>query len=175
MQIKDKDFELYIKELDIQKAVSRLAERINSDYEGKNLIFIGVLNGSFMFASDLLKQIHLPCEISFIKVSSYKGVSSIGKVHELIGLNNDLKGKHVVILEDIVDTGLTLDKIYSMIEHDEPDSLEVSCLLFKPDAFEGKRAPKYFGLEIPNEFVVGYGLDYLEEGRNSKEIYKLKE
>jgi hypoxanthine phosphoribosyltransferase len=172
--IKDKTFEPYISEEQIQEAVKRLATKINADYSGKELFFLGVLNGSFMFCADLLKEVTLPCEISFVKVASYEGTGSKGHVDELIGLVSDLKGKDVIILEDIVDTGLTLQKIYSMIDHDEPKSLEVATLLFKPDAFQGVKAPKYIGLEIPDNFVVGYGLDYDGFGRNSSTILKLK-
>lgn len=175
MQIEDKEFELYIRSEEIQKAITSVAQRIKDDYQDKDVIFVGVLNGAFMFVSDLLKQIDFKCEVSFIKVASYDGTFSTGKVHELIGLVNDIKNKHVIILEDIVDTGLTLDKIFSMIDHDEPSSVEVATLLYKPNAFNGKHEPKYVGLEIPNDFIVGFGLDYLEFGRNSKDIYKLKE
>ena len=175
VQIKDKDFELFLSEAEIQTEISKLAVRINKDYAGKDVIFLGILNGAFMFIADLLKGIDLDCEVSFIKVSSYKGTSTTGNVHELIGLVNSLKDKHVLIVEDIVDTGLTLDKIYSMIDHDEPSSLEVVSLLYKPESFKGKHPPKYFGFKIPNKFVVGYGLDYLEHGRNTAAIYKLTE
>lgn len=174
MIIKDKTFEPYIAEQQIEEAVRSLAAKINADYSGKNLFFLGVLNGSFMFCADLLKQIAHPCQISFVKVASYEGTGSKGHVDELIGLVSDLKGKDVIILEDIVDTGLTLQKIYSMIDHDEPKSLEVATLLFKPDAFQGKQAPKYVGIEIPDDFVVGYGLDYDGFGRNIPSILKLK-
>lgn len=174
MQIKDKEFELYIKSDEIQKAITKVAQQIENDYQNKDVIFVGVLNGAFMFVSDLLKKINFDCEISFIKVASYQGTASTGKVHELIGLVNDIKNKHVIILEDIVDTGLTLNKIYSLIDHDDPSSLEVATLLYKPNAFSGKHPPKYVGIEIPNQFIVGYGLDYLELGRNTEDIYKLK-
>lgn len=175
VQIKDKKFELYISENEIQKSIQKVAARINTDYKGEEIIFVGVLNGAFMFAADLMKDINLECEISFVKVTSYKGTSSTGKVHELIGLTTDIKDKHVVILEDIVDSGLTLSKLYSMIDHNSPKSVEVATLLYKPDAFKGKYPPKYFGLEIPNKFIVGYGLDYLELGRNTRDIYQIKE
>ncbi|WP_317045815.1 hypoxanthine phosphoribosyltransferase [Brumimicrobium salinarum] len=175
MQIKDKSFELYISEKEIQDAIKEVAGKINSDYKNEEVVFVGVLNGSFMFASDLMKEVDLPCEISFVKVQSYKGVSSTGKVHELIGLTTDIKDKHVVIVEDIVDSGLTLSKIYSMIDHHAPKSVQVATLLYKPTAFKGKIPPKYFGLEIPNKFIVGYGLDYLEEGRNTRDIYQIIE
>lgn len=175
VQIKDKDFELFISETEIQSEISKLAARINEDYAGKDVVFLGILNGAFMFISDLLKGIDLECEVSFIKVSSYKGTSTTGNVHELIGLMSSLKDKHVLIVEDIVDTGLTLNKIYSLIDHDEPSSLEVVSLLYKPDSFKGNHPPKYFGFSIPNKFVVGYGLDYSEYGRNTAAIYKLIE
>jgi hypoxanthine phosphoribosyltransferase len=175
VRIKDKTFELFISEIEIERAVKQIAERLTQDYSGKEVIFVGVMNGAFMFVADLLKKIPFDCEVSFVKLASYHGMQTSGSVHELIGLVNNLYGKHVVILEDIVDTGLTLDKIYSMIDADVPASLEVACLLYKPSAFLGKHAPKYVGIEIENVFVVGYGLDYDEFGRNTKEIYKLKE
>ena len=175
MQIKDKVFEEFISEEEIQSAILSLSKRINEDYVHKEVIFIGVLNGAFMFSSDLLKHIDLSCQISFVKVASYHGVSSSGEVHELIGLVTNIKDKHVVILEDIVDTGLTLNKLFSMVEHDQPASLEVATLLYKPDAFRGKHIPKYIGKEIADDFVVGYGLDYDGFGRNTKKIYRLKQ
>lgn len=174
MIIKDKTFEPYISEQEIQDALDELANKINTDYKNKNLFFLGVLNGAFLFCADLLKRIDLPCQISFIKLASYEGSSSKGHVDELIGLVSDLRGKDVIILEDIVDTGLTLQKIYSMIDHDHPSSLEVATLLYKPEAFLGTNPPKYIGKEIPDEFVVGYGLDYDGYGRNTTEIFKLK-
>ena len=174
MQIKDKEFEIFLSEQDIQSAIQRLAKELNTEYQCKEVIFVGVMNGAFMFVSDLLKNIEFQCEVSFVKLASYAGVQTTGTVHELIGLVNDLYGKHVIILEDIVDTGLTLDKVFSMIDADAPASLDVACLLYKPTAFKGKHSPKYVGIEIPDHFVVGYGLDYMEYGRNTKEIYKLK-
>lgn len=174
MHIKDKTFDIFIPEDKIQAAVKELAQRLTADYSGKEVIFVGVMNGAFMFVSDLLKHLAFPCEVSFVKLASYHGIQTSGTVHELIGLVNDLYGKHVVILEDIVDTGLTLDKVFSMIDADAPISLEVACLLYKPTAFRGKHAPKYVGIEIEDVFVVGYGLDYDEYGRNTRHIYKLK-
>lgn len=175
MQIKGKEFELYIHEDTILKAIKSISDQLNTDYKGQKVLFIGVLNGAFMFAADLFKNIELDCEISFVKVKSYDGTSSSGKVHELIGLTTDLKDRHVVILEDIVDSGLTLEKLYSMLALHEPKSVEVATLLFKPNAFKGKALPKYVGLEIGNKFIVGYGLDYDEEGRNTRNIYIIKE
>lgn len=175
MHIKDKNFNLYIPEDRIQSSIQQVAKQLNNDYKNKTVIFIGVLNGAFMFASDLLKNINLKCEISFVKVKSYKGTTSVGKVHELIGLTTDIKDKHIVILEDIVDTGKTLNKLYSMIEMHEPKSVAVATLLYKPTAFSGNEKPKYVGLEIENKFIVGFGLDYLEEGRNTRDIYQIIE
>lgn len=174
MQVRDKEFELYIREETILKAIRSVADQLNNDYKGQKVLFIGVLNGAFMFASDLLKDITLDCEISFVKVKSYAGTTSSGKVHELIGLTADLKDRHVVILEDIVDSGLTLEKLYSMLELHEPKSVEVATMLFKPQSFKGKMLPQYIGMEIGSEFIVGYGLDYDEEGRNTRNIYLIK-
>ncbi len=129
-----------------------------------------------MFASDLMKEITIPSEISFVKVSSYKGTtSSSGRVDELIGLYTDIENKHIIILEDVVDTGITVDKILTLFELENPASLEVCTLLFKPSAFKGKKEPRYIGFSIPNKFVVGYGLDYNENGRNLRDIYQLSE
>jgi hypoxanthine phosphoribosyltransferase len=174
VQIKDKSFELFLPEQQIQDAIDQLSKRLTADYEGKEVIFVGIMNGAFMFVADLLKRIEFPCEVSFVKLASYVGTETSGTVHELVGLVNDLYGKHVIILEDIVDTGLTLDKVFSMIDADAPASLEVATLLYKPSAFKGKHTPKYVGIEIEDAFVVGYGLDYDEFGRNTRNIYKLK-
>lgn len=175
IKIKDKQFSVFIEEKEIQASISILAQEINHHYKGQEVVFIGVLNGAFMFASDLLKQIDLDCSISFVKVSSYKGTNSTGVVHELIGVNESLKGKNIVILEDIVDTGLTLDKVRVLLGAEHPKTLKIATLLFKPDAFLGKQEPDFIGLHIENKFVVGYGLDYDELGRNTRDIYKLTE
>ncbi len=176
IQINDKSFEVFIRENELQEKIKSLAARINEEYQGKEVIFIAILNGAFMFASDLLKSITLPCEISFVKVSSYHGgMSTSGRVDELIGLNASIEGKEVIILEDIVDTGITIDKIITLLKAESPASVKVCTLLYKPDAFKGKKAPELVGITIPNKFVVGYGLDYDEKGRNLREIYQLKE
>lgn len=175
VQIHDKSFNLYITAEEIQSKVQELANQINAEYKGKDLIFISILNGSFMFTSDLMKRISIPCEISFVKVSSYQGVNTSGRVDELIGLNTDINGKHIVILEDIVDTGITMNKIFNYLSLSQPASLKIASLLFKPDAFAGKHKPDYTGFSIPNDFVIGYGLDYNEHGRNYDAIYKLIE
>jgi hypoxanthine phosphoribosyltransferase len=176
IQINDKSFEVFIRENELQEKIKTLAARINDEYQGKEVIFIAILNGAFMFAADLLKSITLPCEISFVKVSSYHGgMSTTGRVDELIGLNASIENKEVIILEDIVDTGITIDKIITLLKAESPASVKVCTLLYKPDAFKGKKAPELVGITIPNKFVVGYGLDYDEKGRNLREIYQLKE
>lgn len=173
IHLHDKTFIPYLSEQEISEAVVRLANQINHDYQGKDIIFLSVLNGSFMFTSDLMKHIKLPCEISFMKVSSYLGTESTGRVDELIGLNSRLEGKHVILLEDIVDTGVTIDKIIKLLELNRPVSIEVCAILYKKEAHVGINQPKYFGFEIPNKFVVGYGLDYDQHGRNLPAIYQL--
>lgn len=175
LKIHDKTFEIFIKRDELLAEIASLAKTISQDYEGKDVIFISVLNGAFMFTADLLKLVQLPCEISFIKVSSYHGTNTTGRVDEVIGLNTSIKNKHVVLLEDIVDTGITMDKVFSLLSVEHPASIEIATLLYKPEAFKGKHIPKYVGFSIPNRFVVGYGLDYNEFGRNTEHIYQLKD
>ncbi|MFM7466603.1 MAG: hypoxanthine phosphoribosyltransferase [Crocinitomicaceae bacterium] len=169
----DKKFSLYLEEEIILNRVRELAISLSQDYNQKELVLLCILNGAFMFASDLAKDFNGPVEVSFVKVSSYVGTESTGKVDELIGLTANLKNKHVVIVEDIVDTGLTIDKVIFLLNQKHPESIEICTLLYKPEAFLGKHRPKYVGFDIPNKFVVGYGLDYNELGRNLKEIYQL--
>ncbi len=175
IQINDKSFDVFIQESEIAAKILEISSSINAEYKDKELVFIAILNGAFMFASDLMKNITIPCEISFVKVSSYEGMSTSGRVDELIGLNTNIENKHVIILEDIVDTGITIDKIRTLLTIENPASLKVCTLLYKPSAFAGKHAPELVGFSIPNKFVVGYGLDYDEKGRNLKEIYQIKE
>lgn len=175
IRLNDRTFDVFLSEEEVLQQVRNLGAQLSAEYEGKELVFLAILNGSFMFASDLLKNISIPCEISFVKMSSYSGTNSRGEVNELLGLNADIRKKHVVIIEDIVDTGLTIDKIHSLLEVHGAASVKVCSLLFKPDAFLGKRNPEYIGFSIPNAFVVGYGLDYNEKGRNLSAIYQLKE
>lgn len=175
LQIHDKTFEIFIQKDELLTEVLSIAEQLNSDYAGKEVVFVAILNGAFMFASDLMKKVNLPCEISFVKVSSYQGTHTTGRVDEVIGLNTSIKGKHVILLEDIVDTGITIDKVYSLLSSQAPASIEVAALLYKPEAFKGKHIPKYIGFSIPNRFVVGYGLDYNEHGRNTEHLYQLKD
>jgi len=175
IRLNDRTFDVFLSEEEVLQQVRELGAQLNREYMGRDLVFLAILNGSFMFASDLLKYIIVPCEISFVKLSSYLGVNSKGEVNELIGIHSDIREKHVVILEDIIDTGLTIDKIHTLLEVHGAASVKVCSLLFKPDAFVGKRAPDYIGFSIPNAFVVGYGLDYNEKGRNLNAIYKLIE
>lgn len=175
VRVHDKDFEVFLTADQVQSRISELGTEISTSYEGKDLVLIAVLNGSFMFAADLMKKITIPCEISFVKVSSYEGMGSSGRVDELIGLNTNIENRHVLIVEDIVDTGITMNKIYSYLSGYNPSSLKIMSLLYKPDAFRGKHTPDLVGFSIPNRFVVGYGLDYNEKGRNLEAIYKLIE
>ncbi len=175
IQVLDKTFEVFISSEEIQREVRSLATQINKDLQDEDVVFIAVLNGSFMFAADLMKSISLSSEISFVKMSSYHGTTSSGRVDELIGLNNDVKNKTVVIVEDIIDSGITMDKMISLIEMENPKQLKICTLLYKPEAFKGTRPPDYVGFSIPNAFVVGYGLDYNEKGRNLDAVYQIKE
>ena len=171
--VHDKQFETYLSEEVIQEQVKRIAEQINKDYAGKRPLFIAILNGSFMFASDIFKQLSLEAEICFIKLASYKGMKSSGKVVSTIGLEEDIFGKDVIIVEDIVDTGKTLHHFLPKLLHQQPKSLKIVTLLHKPEATEFPLTLDYVGFSIPNKFVVGYGLDYSGLGRNLKEIYQV--
>jgi len=170
----DKEFEISITAAEIQSQVSLLAEQLNNDYKGKQPIFLGILNGSFMFASDLFKKLCIDAQITFLKLASYQGTMSSGTVKQLIGLNQDIKDEHVIILEDIVDTGQTLDAIMRQLSGYQPASVKVVTLLFKPEAYKKKIKIDYIGFKIPNQFIIGYGLDYDGFGRNSEDIYTLK-
>jgi hypoxanthine phosphoribosyltransferase len=173
--IKDKQFRPFISQKQIADAVTSLSQRINKDLKDESPVFLVVLNGSFMFASDLLKEVNIPCEISFIKVASYHGTTSSGSVSELIGLTEDISGRTVVIVEDIVDTGVTLEKLITVLERKKVKQIKVACVLLKPDTYKKEFKIDYAGIEIGNDFVVGYGLDYDGFGRNLKEIYVLAE
>jgi hypoxanthine phosphoribosyltransferase len=174
IQIKDKTFILFLDEKTIQKRIAEIGFEISRDFENKNPIIIGVLNGSFMFLSDLAKQINIPAEITFIKISSYSGEKSTGKVKNLIGLEVELEGRNVIIVEDIVDTGLTMLHLINRLKEENPASITLATLLHKPEALKHKVHLDHIGFEIPNKFVVGYGLDYDGFGRNIPEIYQLK-
>ncbi|MCF8371413.1 MAG: hypoxanthine phosphoribosyltransferase [Bacteroidales bacterium] len=173
VKILDKDFEISIKSSEIQDRIKAMAGEINTDLKGEDVIFLGILNGSFMFASDLFKKINFDCQITFLKVASYQGTASSGTVKRLIGINEDIKGKTVVILEDIVDTGHTLEHIIRQLIGYEPKEIKIATFLFKPDSYQKKIPIDYIGMEIPNDFIIGYGLDYNGFGRNLEDIYSV--
>ncbi|HVZ97884.1 MAG TPA: hypoxanthine phosphoribosyltransferase [Chitinophagaceae bacterium] len=175
IQVHDKKFTPYLSAAQIQKEVERVGGEISRDYKEKRPLFIAILNGAFIFASDLFKQVSIESEISFIKLASYKGVKSTGKVVTAIGLDADLHNRHVIIVEDIVDTGKTLYQFLPQLEHQHPASLKIAALLHKPEAMIHPIKIDYLGFTIPNKFVIGYGLDYDGLGRNIKEIYQLVE
>lgn len=174
VRILDKDFELFIDADTIQESIKRIAVDINKDLDGKNPIFVAILNGSFMFAGDLMKHVTVPSEITFVRISSYKGLESTKNIKEIIGLNEDIEGRTVVILEDIVDTGNTIVRLLEQFESHNPKEIKVATLLFKPKALVKDVKPDYVALDIPNDFIVGYGLDYDGYGRNLQDIYKIR-
>ena len=171
IQIKDKTFRLSIPESEILAAVRKVAEDINRDIAGKNPLFICVLNGAFMFAGDLMKNVNIPCEITFVKLSSYEGLYTTGSVKEVIGLSESVVGRNVVIVEDIVDTGITMERILSSLRAKGANEIKVATFLQKPDALQRDITVDYVAMKIPNDFIVGYGLDYDGYGRNLKDIY----
>ena len=175
VKIKDKTFKTSIPEAEILQHIKAVAARINKDMEGKNPLFLAVLNGSFMLAADLMKEITIPCEISFVKLASYQGVLSTGKVREVIGLNEDINGRTVVIVEDIIDTGRTMHQMLDSLQTRHPESIHLCTLFVKPDKIEEPLDIEYAAFTIPNDFIVGYGLDYDQQGRNLREIYTLVE
>ena len=173
IHLHDKQFEIYLPEREIQERIKHIAEQLNRDYQDKRPLFIAILNGSFMFAADLFKYLTIDAEICFIKLASYRGIKSSGHVITAIGLDVDLFNRDVVILEDIVDTGKTLNEFLPKLDHQQPKSLKIASLLHKPEATQFPLQIDYLGFSIPNKFVVGYGLDYDGLGRNFKEIYQL--
>lgn len=173
--LEDKTFEKYLLNDEIQSKIIDLATRINIELEGRKPLFVVVLNGAFIFASDLLKRVTIDCEIAFVKLSSYQGMQSSGVVQQSLGLDMDIKGRTIVIIEDIVDTGLTLVHFLKTLREMEPAEIKVAACLLKPEAFQSKFPVDYLCFEIPNKFVVGYGLDYDGLGRNSSDIYQIVE
>jgi hypoxanthine phosphoribosyltransferase len=173
--ILDKTFLVYIRADQIQIRVNEIANQLNSSHKGKNPLFLAILNGSFIFASDLLKKISIDCEISFIKLASYIGTSSSGEITTMIGLSESLKGKNIVIVEDIIDTGRTMKSLLEILHDHNPASITIITLLLKKDALIENIIPDLVGFEVPDKFLVGYGLDYNGIGRNMKNIYVLKE
>ena len=175
VSVNNRIFDEYVSAQEIARYVSKVVERINTDYAGKKPLFICVLNGAFMYASDLFKQITLPAEITFVRLKSYEGTCSTGEVQVLTGLSADVKGRDVIVVEDIVDTGLTMHGFIKYLKEQGANSVEITSFLFKPDSLQHADAePKYVGLSIPTKFVVGYGLDYDELGRNLPALYVLR-
>lgn len=175
VKIKDKTFRTFIPATEIQQRVKDVAKKINKEMAGKNPLFLAVLNGSFIFAADLLREITIPCEISFVKMASYQGTDTTGKVKEVIGLNTSIEGRTVVIVEDIVDTGFTMKQMLADLEKQHPAEVHICTLLVKPGKLQVPLNIEYPAMEIPNDFIVGYGLDYDQQGRNLKDIYTIVE
>jgi hypoxanthine phosphoribosyltransferase len=173
VQLHDKTFEPFIPEAELNTAIQRLADELRVQYDGKCPLFLGVLNGSFFFAAELLQRLPIECEISFVKVASYHGTRSTGTVSQLIGLNEKVEGRHVVVLEDIVDSGNTIRHIMEILAERHPASVAVATMLFKPEAYTQDIPVEYVAMRIPNDFVVGSGLDHDGLGRNLQGIYKI--
>ncbi len=175
LKILDKEFEILIPHSEIQERVKSIANQINQEFENQEVIFLSVLNGAFMFASDLLKEIKVKSKISFVKLASYQGTTSEGKVKNIIGINEDIKDAIVIVIEDIIDTGLTMEHVIKQLQEYQPKEIKLATLVFKPDTFKAHYDIDYIGMDIPNNFIVGYGLDYNGYGRNYKDIYTLVE
>jgi len=173
IKVLDREFSEYITEDEIQSRIIAMAEKITEDLQGRDVLFFGILNGAFLFAADIFRQIKLNAQISFIKLASYEGTGSSGKIKELIGWNEDMTGKTVVVIEDIIDTGSTMERIIGELTLRKAVDVKICTLLFKPEAYTNGIPIDYIGFEIPNNFVVGYGLDYDGYGRNLKSIYKI--
>lgn len=174
IKIKDKEFVPMISEAEIKERVKAVAQQISKDMEGKNPLLLAVLNGSFVFAADLMREITIPCEISFVKLASYQGTTSTGKVKDVIGINEDLSGRTIIIVEDIVESGLTMKRMIESIGTRNPESVNICTLLLKPDRLKTDLDIKYVAFSIPNDFILGYGLDYDQQARGLKDIYVLK-
>ncbi|WP_075590437.1 hypoxanthine phosphoribosyltransferase [Labilibacter marinus] len=175
IKLLDREFELSIPFKEIDAAIEKIAHKMNRELADKDPLMICILNGSFMFAADLMKKLDFPCQISFVKLSSYEGTGTTGKVKELIGLTEDIEGRTIVILEDIIDTGITIEKILKQLKGYNPKDLQVASMLFKPEACKADIDVDYVGMDIPNDFIVGYGLDYDGYGRNLPDIYTVVE
>ena len=175
VKLDDKVFKPFLTKEEISSAILKMAEKIQSDYEGMNPVFIGVLNGSFLIVADLVREFTGDCEVSFVKMASYEGTNTTGVVNELIGLNHSIENRHVVVIEDIVDSGNTVEKLVELMGKENPASLKIATLLFKPKAYQKQIPIDYVAIEVGNEFLVGYGLDYDGLGRNLKDIYIITE
>ena len=175
IRIKDKTFRISIPEAEIKSRVKALAEQISKDMAGKPPLFLGVLNGSFIFAADLMREMTIPCEISFVKLASYQGTTSTGKIHEVLGINEDLTNRVVIIVEDIVESGQTMKRMIESLGTRNPASVQVCTLFFKPDKLKEDLQLDYVAFRIPDDFIVGYGLDYDQQGRELKDVYTIVE
>lgn len=175
IKIHDKWFRTSYTETEILRHIKEVADRINNDMKGKNPLFLAVLNGSFMFAADLMKMINIPCEISFVKLASYEGTMSTGKIKEVFGINEDISGRTIIIVEDIVESGLTMKRMIDTLGTRNPESVHICTLLLKPERLQVNLDIEYAAMKIPNDFIVGYGLDYDRQGRNLRDIYTLVE
>ena len=175
IRIKDKTFKTSITEAEIKARIKVLAQQINKDMEGKTPLFLGVLNGAFIFAADLMREMTIPCEISFVKLASYQGTTSTGKIQEVLGINEDLSGRHVIIVEDIVESGQTMKRMIESLGTRNPASIHICTLFFKPDKLREEPDLDYVAFRIPDDFIVGYGLDYDHQGRELKDIYTIVE
>lgn len=173
IQVLDKTFAVSISAEELEKEVKRVASEINRDFAGSQPVFLSVLNGSFIFAADLMREVELPCEISFVKLASYQGTNTTGNIREVIGLNIDITGRPVIIVEDIVDTGLTMAHMLETLKRQNPASIDICTLLLKPTKLQVKLDVRYCCKQIPDDFVVGYGLDYNGFGRNTKDVYTI--
>lgn len=173
IKVHDLSFSPFISREAIAKRVKELAARLDTDFEGKTPLFVPILNGAFMFAADLFKELQIPCEVSFVKVASYHGTESSGSVKEVIGLQSDIKGRHIVLVEDIVDTGLTMSQLLKRFQELEPASISIASLFLKPESLKVPIEIRYCGFEIENRFILGYGLDYQGQGRNFPDVYQL--
>jgi hypoxanthine phosphoribosyltransferase len=175
IKIHDKTFKISYTEKEILEHVKTVADRINRDMNGKNPLFLAVLNGSFVFAADLMRMITIPCEISFVKLASYQGTMSTGTIKEVFGINEDISGRDIIIVEDIVESGLTMKRMLESLGTRNPASIHICTLLLKPEKLKVNLNIEYAAMEIPNDFIVGYGLDYDQQGRNLRNIYTLVE
>ena len=175
IQVKDKSFSVFLTEEQIKSRVKEVGEQISKDLKDKNPIFLAVLNGSFVFVADLLRSVDIPCEITFIRLSSYEGMSSTGSVKHLMGLKENIEGRTVVIVEDIVDSGYTMRELLAVLKEKNPGEVRIASLLVKPGNLKVDLDIPYRCFDIPNDFIVGYGLDYDGYGRNLKQIYKVVE
>lgn len=167
----DKSFRPFLTEKEIKDAIKQLAKKLQKDYQDENPIFIGILNGSFLFTADLVREFDGNCEVTFLRMASYEGTASTGNVQTVLGIKEDIKDRNVIIIEDIVDTGNTVEKLYEVLSKEQPSSLKIATLLFKPNAYKKDIPIDYVAITVGNEFLVGYGLDYDGLGRNLKDIY----